>query len=62
VEQLKQQPRAYAAKQLQGRPIRWSSRVGDLRIIYRISDEDQALHIEVIGNRDNIYELMRRRG
>ena len=59
--ELRDDPRGRGSKQLVGRPIRWSVRVGDLRIIYAINDPDEEIVIEAIGNRDNIYELMRRR-
>jgi len=61
VRELAQEPRRSGSKQLQGRPIRWASRVGDLRIVYAIIDREQRIYIESVGNRDNIYELMRRR-
>ncbi len=60
IEQLKEAPRGYGSKQLQGRPIRWSSRIGDLRIVYRIDDHGEKIHIQAVGNRDNIYDIVRR--
>ena len=36
-------------------------RVGDLRVIYLIDDQGETVQIEAVGNRDDIYERMRRR-
>ena len=62
VHHLTEQPRGTRAKQLKGRPVLWTSRVGDLRIVYSIDDRAELILIEAVGNRDNIYDLMRRRG
>ena len=61
VRQLAEEPRGRHSKQLKGRPIRWSSPVGSLRIVYSIDDEAQTILIEAVGNRDVIYEIARRR-
>ena len=60
VHQLAEQPRGTQAKQLRGRPILWTSRVGDLRIVYTINDQAELILIEAVGNRDNIYDIVRR--
>ena len=62
IKELADNPRGHQAKQLRGRQVRWTSRVGSLRVIYRIDDTARMISVEAIGNRDNIYELMRRRG
>jgi mRNA-degrading endonuclease RelE of RelBE toxin-antitoxin system len=61
VIQIAESPRGRRSKQLKGRPVRWSSQVGDMRIIYRIDDDARKIAIQAVGNRGNIYELMRRR-
>lgn len=57
---LVEDPKGHRSKQLRGRPVRWSSRVGSLRIVYAVDDASQMLTIHGVGNRDSIYELMRR--
>ncbi|MCY4617870.1 MAG: type II toxin-antitoxin system RelE/ParE family toxin [Chloroflexi bacterium] len=59
--ELREDPRGRGTKQLVGRPTRWRTRVGDLRIIYAITDPDEETVIEAVGNRDDIYKVLRRR-
>ncbi len=61
VKQLSEDPTGRLAKQLKGRPVLWTSRIGSLRVVYEIDEVAELIYIEAIGNRDRIYELMRRR-
>ncbi len=60
VQQLAKDPTGRGTKQLKGQSILWAARVGDLRVVYEIDDEAEVIYIEAIGNRDNIYEIVRR--
>ena len=61
VRELAQEPRGHRSKRLKGQPIAWGSRLGNLRIIYSIEDAEQCILVEAVGNRDQVYDLLRRR-
>ena len=59
IDQLSVDPRGGNAKQLRGRPIRWSARVGDYRVVYRILEEERRLRVTDIDQRARIYRRIR---
>ncbi len=52
-------PRGSGTKQLQGRPIRWSMRVGQYRVIFRIVEDEEIVYLTGIDLRDRIYRRIR---
>lgn len=60
IEALKADPRQTGCKQLKGREDFYRIRVGDYRVIYQIEDEILLILIVRIGDREEIYEIIRR--
>lgn len=55
IESLAHEPRPPKSLKLQGRANLWRVRVGDLRILYSIDDEQLAVDIIAIGHRREVY-------
>ncbi len=71
IERLREAAEALREKPFSGKPLRgypgvWSKRVGtkggEWRIIYMPLKEEKVLLIILVGTRESIYQLLKRRG
>ncbi|HDI10927.1 MAG TPA: type II toxin-antitoxin system RelE/ParE family toxin [Candidatus Acetothermia bacterium] len=71
IERLREAAEALCEKPFSGKPLRgypgvWSKRVGtkggEWRIIYMPLKEEKVLLIILVGTRESIYQLLKRRG
>jgi mRNA interferase RelE/StbE len=60
IDALKNDPRPQGCKKLKGREDFYRIRVGDYRMVYRIEDKILLILIVRIGDRKEIYEIIRR--
>ena len=60
IEALKTDPRPTGCKKLKGREDFYRVRVGDYRVVYQIKDEVLLILIVRVGDRKEIYEIIRR--
>ncbi|MFH1763617.1 MAG: type II toxin-antitoxin system RelE/ParE family toxin [Gemmatimonadota bacterium] len=60
IDSLEDNPRPQSCKKLKGRKDFYRVRVGDYRVVYRIEDEVLLILIVRIGDRKEIYEIIRR--
>jgi len=60
IDALMENPRPQSCKKLKGREDFYRIRVGDYRVVYRIEDEVLLILIVRIGDRKEIYEIIRR--
>jgi len=60
IDALKDNPRPQSCKKLKGREDFYRIRVGDYRVVYRIEDKVLLILIVRIGDRKEIYEIIRR--
>ena len=60
IDALKSDPRPKGCRKLKGREDFYRIRVGDYRVVYRIEDEILLILIVRIGDRKEIYEIIRR--
>ena len=51
---LSSEPRPHGSAKLKGSPY-YRVRVGDYRIIYRVSDKELTVMIMAVGHRKNVY-------
>jgi mRNA interferase RelE/StbE len=61
IEKLEDGPRSGNVKKLKGYDNLYRLRSGDYRVIYTIEDDVLVVLIVAIGNRRDIYELLKRR-
>ena len=59
IDRLLIDPRGPGTKQLRGRPIQFSARVGNYRIIYEIDSGAEIVSITDIDLRDRVYRRIR---
>ena len=60
IDALKTDPRPTGCKKLKGREDFYRVRVGDYRVVYRIQDDILLILIVRVGDRKEIYEIIRR--
>ncbi|MCJ7628430.1 MAG: type II toxin-antitoxin system mRNA interferase toxin, RelE/StbE family [Longimicrobiales bacterium] len=60
IDALQDNPRPQRCKKLKGREDFYRIRVGDYRVVYRIEDKVLLILIVRIGDRKEIYEIIRR--
>jgi mRNA interferase RelE/StbE len=60
IDALKSNPRPQSCKKLKGREDFYRIRVGDYRVVYQIEDKVLLILIVRIGDRKDIYEIIRR--
>ena len=60
IDALKTDPRPTGCKKLKGREDFYRIRVGDYRVVYQIEDEVLLILIVRVGDRKEIYEIIRR--
>ncbi len=60
IDALGNNPRPQNCKKLKGREDFYRIRVGDYRVVYRIEDDVLLILIVRIGDRKEIYEIIRR--
>jgi mRNA interferase RelE/StbE len=60
IDALKTDPRPTGCKKLLGREDFYRIRVGDYRVVYRIEDEILLILVVRIGDRKDIYQIIRR--
>ena len=60
IDTLKNDPRPTGCKKLKGREDFYRIRVGDYRVVYQIEDEILLILIVRVGDRKEIYEIIRR--
>jgi len=60
IDALKTNPRPQSCEKLKGREDFYRIRVGDYRVIYRVEDKVLLILIVRIGDRKEIYEIIRR--
>lgn len=60
IDALKTDPRPTGCKKLKGREDFYRVRVGDYRVVYQIEDEVLLILIVRVGDRKEIYEIIRR--
>ena len=60
IDALKADPRPKGCKELKGREDFYRIRVGDYRVVYQIEDEVLLILIVRVGDRKEIYEIIRR--
>jgi mRNA interferase RelE/StbE len=60
IDALTTDPRPTGCKKLKGREDFYRIRVGDYRVIYQIEDEILLILIVRVGDRKEIYEIIRR--
>ena len=60
IDALKNDPRPQGCKKLKGREDFYRIRVGDYRVVYQIEDKVLLILIVRIGDRKEIYEIIRR--
>ena len=60
IDALKADPRPTGCRKLKGREDFYRIRVGDYRVVYQIEDEILLILIVRVGDRKEIYEMIRR--
>ena len=60
IDALKTDPRPTGCKKLQGREDFYRIRAGNYRVVYQIEDEVLFILIVRVGDRKEIYEIIRR--
>jgi len=55
IEALAMEPRPSGVKKLEGAPDLWRIRVGDWRVVYRISDRERLIDIIAVRHRREAY-------
>jgi mRNA interferase RelE/StbE len=60
IDALKADPRPTGCKKLKGREDFYRIRVGDYRVVYQIEDKVLLILIVRVGDRKEIYEVIRR--
>ena len=55
IEALAMEPRPSGVKKLEGAPVLWRIRVGDWRVVYRISDRERLIDIIAVRHRREAY-------
>ena len=60
IDALKTDPRPKGCKKLKGREDFYRIRVGDYRVVYQVEDEVLMILIVRVGDRKEIYEIIRR--
>ncbi len=60
IDALKTNPRPQNCKKLKGREDFYRIRVGDYRVVYQVENEVLLILIVRIGDRKEIYEIIRR--
>jgi len=60
IDAMKDNPRPQGCRKLMGRGDFYRIRVGDYRVVYQIEDEVLLILIVRIGDRKEIYEIIRR--
>ena len=60
IDALRTDPRPQGCRKLKGREDFYRVRVGDYRVVYRVEDEVLLILIVRIGDRREIYEIIRR--
>jgi mRNA interferase RelE/StbE len=60
IDALKTDPRPTGCKKLKGREDFYRVRVGDYRMVYQIEDDVLMILIVRVGDRKEIYEIIRR--
>lgn len=55
VERLRGNPRPNGAEKLKSQPGQWRIRVGDLRVIYSIDDDERLVQVLDVARRDEAY-------
>jgi len=60
IDALKDNPRPQGCRKLKGREDFYRIQVGDYRVVYQIEDEVLLILLVRIGDRKEIYEIIRR--
>lgn len=55
IEALSVEPRPSGVRKLEGAPDLWRIRVGDWRVVYRISDSERLIDIIAVRHRRDAY-------